>query len=55
MVEICELVTQHAYMIWKQWLMEFTPPLLDPAIREAVEDYVTRRSKELENVELYND
>jgi trimethylamine---corrinoid protein Co-methyltransferase len=47
--------TQRAYVIWKQWLMEYTPPTLDPAIREAVEDYVARRSKELENVELYND
>ena len=35
--------------------MEYTPPPLDPAIREEVEDFVTRRSKELENVELYND
>jgi len=47
--------TQRAYVIWKQWLMEYTPPPLDPAIREAVEDFVARRSKELENVELYND
>jgi len=28
---------------------------LDPAIREEVEDYVARRSKELDGVELYND
>lgn len=46
---------QRAYIVWKQLLMEYTPPPLDPAIKDAVEDFVTRRSKELENVELYND
>ena len=55
MMEIYEPATQRAYVIWKQWLMEYTPPPLDPAIREAVDDFVARNSKELENVELYND
>jgi len=55
MVEICRLATQRAYVIWKQWLMDYTPPPLDSAIREEVEDYVARRSKELDGVELYND
>ena len=40
--------TERATGIWKKLLAEYTPPPLDPAIREAVADYVARRTLELE-------
>jgi trimethylamine--corrinoid protein Co-methyltransferase len=39
--------TQRATGIWKKLLAEYVPPPLDPAIREAVADYVARRTREL--------
>ena len=38
--------TQRANAIWKQLLAEYQPPPLDPAIDEAVRDYVERRKRE---------
>jgi trimethylamine--corrinoid protein Co-methyltransferase len=38
--------TQRANAIWKQLLAEYQPPPLDPAIDEAVRDYVERRRRE---------
>lgn len=41
-----------ANAIWKQLLQEYTQPPLDPAIDEALVDYVSRRKLELESVEI---
>ena len=38
-----------ANAIWKQLLQEYTQPELDPAIDEALVDYVDRRKLELES------
>jgi trimethylamine--corrinoid protein Co-methyltransferase len=40
--------TQRATGIWKKLLAEYVPPPLDPAIKEAVQAYVARRTIELE-------
>jgi trimethylamine--corrinoid protein Co-methyltransferase len=40
--------TQRASLIGKRMLAQFEPPALDPAIREALEDYVARRKREIE-------
>ncbi|HNB25965.1 MAG TPA: trimethylamine methyltransferase family protein [Alphaproteobacteria bacterium] len=37
---------QRANTIWKQLLAEFTPPPIDPAIDEALKDFVARRKAE---------
>lgn len=39
--------TQRATVIWKQLLANYVPPPLDPATREAVADYVARRTIEI--------
>jgi trimethylamine---corrinoid protein Co-methyltransferase len=39
--------TQRATGIWKRLLAEYTPPPLDPAVKEALADYVARRSAQL--------
>jgi trimethylamine--corrinoid protein Co-methyltransferase len=39
--------TERATGIWKKLLAEYVPPPLDPAVREAIADYVARRSLEL--------
>lgn len=45
--------TQRAYKIWKELLKQYQPPPLDPAIKEALNDFVARRERELEGVNLY--
>jgi trimethylamine---corrinoid protein Co-methyltransferase len=39
---------ERANDIWKQLLADYEPPPLDPAIREALDDYVARRRPLLE-------
>ncbi|HUN75797.1 MAG TPA: trimethylamine methyltransferase family protein [Steroidobacteraceae bacterium] len=39
--------TERATGIWKKVLAEYVPPPLDPAIKEAIDDYVIRRTREL--------
>jgi trimethylamine---corrinoid protein Co-methyltransferase len=39
--------TERATGIWKKMLADYVPPPLDPAIREAMQDYVARRTLEL--------
>src|SRR5215472_4831737 len=39
--------TERATVIWKKLLGEYTPPPLDPAVREAIGAYVARREREL--------
>ena len=43
--------TQRATEIWQSILRDFEPPALDPARREAIDDYVTRRKAEIGNGE----
>jgi trimethylamine---corrinoid protein Co-methyltransferase len=39
--------TVRASGIWKKTLAEYVPPPLDPAVKEAVDEYVIRRTREL--------
>lgn len=39
--------TERATTIWKKTLADFVAPPLDPSIKEAIGDYVTRRRREL--------
>jgi trimethylamine---corrinoid protein Co-methyltransferase len=39
--------TRRATATWKRLLAEYTPPALDPAVREAIDAYVAKRSIEL--------
>ncbi len=41
-----EVASQRANRIWKQVLAEFEAPALDPAVREALDAFVTRRKAE---------
>lgn len=43
--------TERATAIWQKALAEFEPPPLDPARREAIDDYVARRKEEIGNGE----
>ena len=38
--------TERAHDIWKNVLAAFEPPPVDPAIAEAIDDYVARRIAE---------
>ena len=44
---------QRANALWKDLLAHYEPPPLDPAIKEALDDYVARRERELEGKNLY--
>ena len=39
--------TQRATGIWKKMLADYVPPSLDPAIKEAIEDFVARRTRDI--------
>jgi trimethylamine---corrinoid protein Co-methyltransferase len=39
--------TERATLIWKKLLAAFVPPPLDPAVKEAIADYVARRTREI--------
>ena len=41
--------TQRATGIWKKMLADYVPPPLDPAIKEAIEAYMARRTREIAN------
>jgi trimethylamine--corrinoid protein Co-methyltransferase len=45
---------QRANALWKEVLAHYEPPPLDPAIKEGLQEYVTRREKELEGKNLYD-
>jgi len=45
----CLTATDRAHRIWKQILDEYEEPPMDPGVREALADYVTRRKKEISN------
>ena len=42
-----------AHHLWKELLAAYEPPPLDPAIKEALDDYVARRERELAGRNLY--
>jgi trimethylamine--corrinoid protein Co-methyltransferase len=44
---------QRANLIWKELLNQYEPPPIDPGLAEALQDYVSRRERELVGVELY--
>ena len=39
--------TQRATLIWKKMLADYVPPTLDPAVKEAIDAYVARRTLEI--------
>ncbi len=39
--------TQRANHIWKSLLANYEPPPMDPAVREAIDDFVARRKREI--------
>lgn len=45
---------KRANLLWKEVLAHYEPPPLDPAIKEALDDYVARREKELQGRSLYD-
>jgi trimethylamine---corrinoid protein Co-methyltransferase len=44
---------RRANRIWKEILSRYEPPAIDPAVAEAVDDYVARRERELAGSKLY--
>ena len=44
---------QRANRIWKQLLEEYEAPPIDPAVEQALREFVERRERELAGVELY--
>ena len=44
---------QRANRLWKQMLAEYEAPPIDVAVQEALREYVSRRERALEGVELY--
>ena len=47
-------IVQRANKLWKEVVRQHENPPLDPAIEEALTDYVKRRTAELEGVNLYD-
>jgi trimethylamine--corrinoid protein Co-methyltransferase len=45
---------QRAHAVYQELLAQYEPPPLDPAIAEALRDYVARRERELEGKNLYD-
>jgi trimethylamine--corrinoid protein Co-methyltransferase len=45
---------QRANAVWKDVLARYEQPPLDPAIRDALDDFVARRERELEGKNLYD-
>jgi len=43
--------TERATELWKKLLADYVPPPLDPAVREAIDAYVARRTEELAKAE----
>ena len=44
---------QRANRLWKQILQQYERPFLEKSVSEALDDYVARRTRELEGVDLY--
>jgi trimethylamine--corrinoid protein Co-methyltransferase len=48
-----EDTSQRTHQMWQEWLAQYQPPSLDPAINDALQSYVNRRERELSNKNLY--
>jgi trimethylamine---corrinoid protein Co-methyltransferase len=48
-----ENTARRANRIWKEMLVQYEQPSLDPAVAEALDDYVARRERELIKMNLY--
>jgi trimethylamine--corrinoid protein Co-methyltransferase len=46
--------TQRAHTIWRELLHQYEPPPIDPAIRDALADYIAHRTPEIANINLYD-
>jgi trimethylamine---corrinoid protein Co-methyltransferase len=46
--------TKHAHHVWKEMIATYEPPPLDPAIKQALTEYVQKRERELEGKNLYD-
>jgi trimethylamine--corrinoid protein Co-methyltransferase len=44
---------QRAHYLWQEWLTHYEQPLLDTAVREALNEFVARRERELAGKNLY--
>ncbi|MEM7345452.1 MAG: trimethylamine methyltransferase family protein [Chloroflexota bacterium] len=49
-----EDIVQRANKLWKSIIDRYEPPPMDIAIKEALTDYVARRTEELKHVDLYD-
>jgi trimethylamine--corrinoid protein Co-methyltransferase len=45
---------RRANLLWQELLANYEAPSIDPGLTEALDDYVERRRRELEGVELYS-
>ncbi|HXV44168.1 MAG TPA: trimethylamine methyltransferase family protein [Anaerolineae bacterium] len=45
---------QRAHLVWQEMLAQYEPPPLDPAIAEALREYIERRERELQGKNLYD-
>jgi trimethylamine--corrinoid protein Co-methyltransferase len=45
---------QRASLLWKELVAQYEAPPLDPGLRQALDDYVARRERELEGKSLYD-
>ena len=45
---------QRAHSLWKDVLAAYEPPATDPALREALDDFVARREQEIGDTSLYD-
>ncbi|MEM7535952.1 MAG: trimethylamine methyltransferase family protein [Chloroflexota bacterium] len=49
-----EDIVQRANKLWKELIRQYEKPALDSAIQEALVEFMERRSRELQGVDLYN-
>jgi trimethylamine--corrinoid protein Co-methyltransferase len=49
-----EDVVQRAHHLWQEIVKRYEAPALDTAVKEALAEYIQRRSAELENINLYD-
>jgi trimethylamine--corrinoid protein Co-methyltransferase len=45
---------RRAHTIWRELLAAYEPPPLDPGVKQALQEYVARRERELAKASLYN-
>jgi trimethylamine:corrinoid methyltransferase-like protein len=47
-------VVQRAHRLWQEVVKQYEEPEMDTAVKEALAEYIQRRSAELENINLYD-